>query len=276
MITDRFARDQLPRTRLEAEHLVGQRADRTDIDDIAAEFAVDRLADISTDLEHFAAAHAAQFGAAGDFGHEAYATRALDAARHVCGDERTEILVRHDAFALGEARDRAAVAHRQILQLALAALVADRAVERMIDQQEFHDVALRRQCALRLRVDFHAFHDRRGTGRLRLRHRLAAHLGLDHAHAAIGRDRQLVVVAETRDRNAGLVGGRDDHRVLRHLQRLAVDLDVDQVRRRGPGARLRAHAVPLSPSSSRRTPGSSAFVCSGAERQGTGFRLSPE
>ena len=34
--------------------------------------------------------------------------------------------------------DVAAEAHRQVLQLALAALVADRAVERMVDQQEFH------------------------------------------------------------------------------------------------------------------------------------------
>ena len=48
-----------------------------------------------------------------------------------------------DALALGEARDVAAEAHRQILQLALPALIADRAVERMIDEQEFHGGALR-------------------------------------------------------------------------------------------------------------------------------------
>ena len=36
-----------------------------------------------------------------------------------------------------------AEAERQVLQLALAALVADRAVERMVDQQEFHRRLLR-------------------------------------------------------------------------------------------------------------------------------------
>src|SRR3546814_7062567 len=32
----------------------------------------------------------------------------------------------------------AAIGHRLILQIALAALIADRAIERMVDQQEFH------------------------------------------------------------------------------------------------------------------------------------------
>ena len=48
-----------------------------------------------------------------------------------------------DALALDEARDVAAEADRQVLQLALPALIADRAVERMVDEQEFHDGALR-------------------------------------------------------------------------------------------------------------------------------------
>ena len=41
------------------------------------------------------------------------------------------------------ARADAAVADREVLQLALAALVADRAVERMVDQQELHHALLR-------------------------------------------------------------------------------------------------------------------------------------
>ena len=54
-----------------------------------------------------------------------------------------------DALALVEARDVAPEAHREILQLALAALIADRAVERMIDEQEFHRRALRADGARR-------------------------------------------------------------------------------------------------------------------------------
>ena len=247
VIADRFACDQFPGARLEAEYLVRQRADRAHVDDVAAEFAVDGLADVGADFQVLAAAQAAEFRAAGDFGHEAHATRTLYTTRHLGFDQRADVFVRHHALALGKTRHRAAVAHRQILQLALAALIADRAIQRMVDQQKFHHVALRRQRSLRLGEHLHAFHHRRGAGRLRLRHGLAAHLRLDHAHAAIRRDRQFVVIAETRDRNAGLVGRGDDHRVLRHLHGLAVDLDVDEVGcgiRRG---RLRAHAAPRAP-----------------------------
>ena len=42
-----------------------------------------------------------------------------------------------------EAGLAAAVAHRLVLQRALAALVADRAVERVVDEQELHDALLR-------------------------------------------------------------------------------------------------------------------------------------
>ena len=44
---------------------------------------------------------------------------------------------------LGEPGLAAAVGHRLVLQRALAALVADRAVERVVDQQELHDALLR-------------------------------------------------------------------------------------------------------------------------------------
>src|SRR3546814_1339472 len=83
---------------------------------------------------------------------------------------------------------------RQVLQFALAALVADRAVERMVDQQELHHVALRLERLVAAREDLHAVHDGGGAGRRRLAHLL----DVDQAHAAVGRDRQLVVVAEAR------------------------------------------------------------------------------
>ena len=42
-----------------------------------------------------------------------------------------------------EAGVRAAVAHRLVLQRALAALVADRAVQRVVDEQQLHHALLR-------------------------------------------------------------------------------------------------------------------------------------
>ena len=56
-------------------------------------------------------------------------------------------------------------------------------------------------------------------------------LDVDQAHAAVGGDRQLVVVAEARDRDAGLVGGLDDHRALGDLHRDSPSISIrrDQV-----------------------------------------------
>src|SRR6185312_474128 len=215
--------------------------DRADVDDVAGQFGLDRLADIRTDLQVLAAAHAAQLVGAGDLAGEAHSARALDAAGHFGGDQRPEILVCHGALALGEARDAAAVAQRHVLQLALDALVADRAVERMVDQQELHHVFLELQRLVRARHHLHAFRYWSSTRRLRLGHHATAHLDIHQAHAAVGGDRQLAVIAEARDRHADRIGSLDDHRALADPGRLAVDLDVDQVG--GLGGGLRAHAA---------------------------------
>jgi len=59
----------------------------------------------------------------------------------------------------------AAEADRQVLQLALPALVADRAIERVIDEQELHGGALRADGARGLGEDLHALDHRGGAGR---------------------------------------------------------------------------------------------------------------
>ena len=74
----------------------------------------------------------------------------------------------HDALRFVVARGDAAIAHREVLQLAFAALVADRAVERMVDQQELHHALLRLDRLLRVGAHLHAFGDRRRAGRQRL------------------------------------------------------------------------------------------------------------
>ncbi len=239
VIAERFARGQFPRTRTELEHLVGQRADRAHVDDIARQFGGQRLAVVGADLQVLAAVHAAQLVGAGDVRGEAHAARALDAAGHLGGDQRADVLVGHHALALVEAADRTAVAQRHVLQFALAALIADRAIQRVVDQQEFHHAALVLQRLLAARGDLHAVQHRRRAGGRRLR-RL---LHVDQAHAAVGRDRQLLVVAKARDRNASLVGGLDDHRPLGHDQGLAVDLDGHVVRRDVGIGGLGAHAA---------------------------------
>ena len=113
----------------------------------------------------------------------------------------------------------------------------------MVDEQEFHYVALRGKRALRLRLHLHAIGDRRRARRLRLGHRSTAHFDLDHAHAAVGGDRQLLVIAKTRNRHTDAISRLDDHRTLRRKHLLAIDLDGDVIRRHVGGHRLGAHAA---------------------------------
>src|SRR5581483_6832511 len=98
---------------------------------------------------------------------------------------------------------------------------------------------------------------------------LAHLLDLDQALPAIRGDREFLVIAEARNRNAGRIRGLDDHRALRRADALAVDLELDQVGR-GFVFWLRAHAT--IPSSSRRKPGSMLMFVNPEN----GFRLSPE
>ena len=129
---------QLPGPRRERIGLRGQRADRAEIDHVALQLRRHRLLEIGGDLHVLAAADGAELRHARDLRREADAPRAMDAAVHDRLDQRADILVLDRALVLVIAAGIDAVGHRLVLQVAFAALVADRAVERMVDQQEFH------------------------------------------------------------------------------------------------------------------------------------------
>ena len=131
---------------------------------------------------------------AGDLLGEADAAGAMDAAGHDGLDQRPHLLVVHRPLVLLEARAVVAVGHRLVLQVAFAALVADRAVQRMVDQQEFHHALAGLDRLLRIGEHDHAVHDRLRARR----HRLGRLLHLDQAHAAVAGDRQPLVEAEMR------------------------------------------------------------------------------
>ena len=113
------------------------------------------------------------------------------------------IFVLDRALVLGEARGIGAIAHRLILQIAFAALVADRAVERMVDQQKLHHALARLARHRRIGLDHWRLAvwagaqiaHRHGAGGGRLG-RPALHF--DQTHAAIAGDRQALVKAEAR------------------------------------------------------------------------------
>ena len=166
-----------------------------------------------------AAAGRAQRLDAGDLGREADAARALDAARHLGLDDRAELLVGDRALLFLVARGVMAIGHRLVLQVALAALVADRAVERMVDQQELHHALARLLHQRRVGLDHHVVGDRHGAAGDRLRRLLLLH----QAHAAVAGDRQALVIAEARDLLARHLAGLQHGDAGRHFDLDPVD-----------------------------------------------------
>src|SRR3990167_3732912 len=140
MRADGLAARQLPGPGAVAERLAGQRTHGANIDHVAREFGIDGITRHRGDFGMLAAVDHAQFHDASHFLAEAHATGAVDAARHLLhGDQRTHVLLWNDALFLFIAGGRCTVTYGEILQLTLPALIADRAVQRVFDEQEFHD-----------------------------------------------------------------------------------------------------------------------------------------
>ncbi len=218
----------VPRARPEAVGPRGERADGAQLDDVAAERRHVGVPVEGRDVGVRAALQQHQLVVLGDLLRVAHAAVAEDAALAVDRDQRRE-LQGLDEMALGldVARDAAAPAEGDVLQRALAALVAHGAVERVVDQQELHDRLLRGLHALGLRVHDHAVLDRRGAARLQL----GDALDFDQAHAARADGlAELGLVAEHRDLDVAALGRVDEHRVLRRLHLAAVDREGDRSR----------------------------------------------
>src|SRR5206468_6980120 len=187
---------QFPRAHLEDLRLLQQRADRAHVGEIARQLRMDGAFEVSGDLAVLTAVQHADLGHAGDLARKANAARALDAARHRRLDHRTHVLVVDRPLVLLVAGEAAAVGDRLVLEVALAALVADRAIERVVDEQELHHTLARLLDHRRVGADRLAVGGRQRAARLRLRR---PRRGLDQAHAATASDRQALVVAEAPD-----------------------------------------------------------------------------
>jgi hypothetical protein len=84
------------------------------------------------------------------------------------------------------------------LEVALAALVTNGAVQGVVDEQKLHDAFASFARERRVGLDAPTLHDRHGAGRDGL-HRL---FNLDEAHAAVSRHAESVVVTKPRDFHA--------------------------------------------------------------------------
>ena len=178
---DRARALDVPRARAEAVGGRGERAHRAELDDVAAERRHVGAAVVGADEGVVAALEEDELVVLGHLLREAHAAVAEDAALAVDRDERRQLeRLLEVALGLDEARAAGAPAEGDVLQRALAALVADRAVERVVDEQELDDRVLRVLDAVRGRVDDHAVAHRRRARGLELRDAL----DLDQAHAA--------------------------------------------------------------------------------------------
>ncbi len=237
---------QFPGTRTEAVGTRSQCPDRAHIDNVAGQFGLKIVLNIGTDFDLLAPAHATHLLDPGHVLQEAHTARTVNTAGHIGGDQRAEVLLRHHTFLFAEARNTATVFQRRVLQFAFAALVTDRTIQRVVDEQELHHRALRLAGVVGFRPHLHAVGDRCGAGRQRLGRHATAHFNLNHAHATVGGDRQLLVVTETRHADVVGVGDLDDRGALARLVLDIIDDHPEHVI--GHGIRLGAHAAaPFAP-----------------------------
>src|SRR5215213_9732653 len=163
---DRRHAAKLPRALLEQLRLLQQGSDRAHVGEIARQLARHRLLEVRGDLAVLAAIQHADLVDPGDLGREADAARALDAPVHRRLDDRAHIFVVERALVLLVAREAAAVGHRLVLKVAFAALVADRAIERVVDEQELHHPFARLLDHRRVGADHLAVGGRQSAARL--------------------------------------------------------------------------------------------------------------
>ena len=218
---DRAGVLDVPRAGAEAVRLGGQRPDGAQLDDVAVEGC-----DVGAVVERphegaVAALEQLELLVLGHLLAEPDAPIAEDAALTVDldqGRERKRLL--EVALGVGEAALSRAPAHRDVLERALAALVAHRAIERVVDEQELDNRLLSHLHAIGPRVHHHPVADRRRACSLQLRDPL----DLDQAHAArADRVAELRLVAEHRDLDVPQLCGVDEHRSLRRRHLDAVD-----------------------------------------------------
>jgi hypothetical protein len=138
-------------------------------------------------------------------------------------NEGTYVFVLDRAFVFVVAAGVEAVVVGVVLEVALAALVADGAVQGVVGQQELHDAAAGVAGGFGVCVNLHGGGDLGAAGG----DRFGALLDLDQTHAAVAGYFQAFVVAEAGDLDAVLLSGLEDGEVVLYLVGFVVDEDFD-------------------------------------------------
>ena len=227
---------EIPGTGLEPIGAGGEGTHGTDLHGVAAEVRGERFVGERVDLGVVAPMDEVDQRIAGDVLGETRAAIAQDAALTI---EQHEIADRDRLLLVALLLDHAALTgterHGLVLEGAFAALVADRAVERMVQQQELEDAVLSLLGDLGFGLDLHA--GRALDHAAGLQGRATTGVDLDEAHPAHADGLHALVVAEARDVGAGALGGVDEELALPGDDLMAVDLDDDAVDRGSLGLR---------------------------------------
>ncbi len=213
----------LPGARLIPIRAAGERAHRANVDAHAAFVAFQMIEMVGLDHRHRAAIAHAQRLHAHALVADAHAAITQDAARLVVKHNRRPLLFVRMQLLLQEPALAHPVAEGHVLQFALAALVAHRAIQRMVGQQKFQRALARLVHLRRIGVDHHAFGHRQRAAHLQLGRLFHFH----QAHAASGLQREAIVVAERRNFDADRFGRVDHQRAGRGRYGLAVDREMN-------------------------------------------------
>ncbi len=223
---------EIPAPAFVAGGLVGIDSGGADVDDVSREGAFQRAGFLAAEIDAIGDAGDAQILVAAEFLVIAGTPVALDAPVHLVGDQRAEILIDVGPFGAFVAADGMVARDGQVLEQAVAALVADRAVVGMVEHEPFDDVAAE--------ID--------GFGIDGGNHHVV--LGVDHARHLDALDRtfqqfhgadptgphraQGRVVTETGNHDAELFGGVDDLGPLGDFDFLIVNYELRHIVSHGP------------------------------------------
>src|SRR5215471_9237368 len=214
----------LPGSGLVAVGAAGERANRTDVDAHAALFALQVIFTVGDDHARGTAHADPERFHIHALVANAHAAEAKNAARSVVIDDLRPLFLRAVDFLFDETAAVGAVAENHVLQFAFAALVTDRAVQRVIGQQKLQHALARLLDLGTVGANHHSLGRDQRAGGLQLGH----FLNFDQAHAASGLQREPGVVAERRNFGSNPLGRFDYQGARGNLDIAVVDFQVDE------------------------------------------------
>lgn len=138
-------------------------------------------------------------------------------------DKWSDVLVLNSSLELFISTFSVSIIHWVVLQITFTSLVADRTVQRMVDQKELHDASSGKSGNFRICIDFHCGCDLGAAWG----HWLGWLLYFDEAHSAVTCDFKSFMIAKSWDFDSILFGSLVDWEVIIDLVRFSVDEDLN-------------------------------------------------